>query len=216
MKPVGIIVLVADRPRAGKDTVADMLIEHGAAQCKVAFADELYREVADAYQLREDTLRLDYVKTHPSAALALCECENKEFVDLMVGRGESEYLTRTSRQILQWWGTEYRRSQNPNYWIDRLVEKVRGTPVGLPVAITDVRFPDEYEVTRSIAEERGGSVLTVRVHRPSVPEADDHVSNHWSLRSMEDIRIPNYAGLASLRTETLRMSRLIQERNYTT
>lgn len=52
------------------------------------------------------------------------------------------------REILQWWGTEYRRAQNTDYWCNemaRRVEAVKAEGASL-VVIDDVRFPDEAEL----------------------------------------------------------------------
>lgn len=42
------------------------------------------------------------------------------------------------RSLLQWWGTELRRSQNENYWINMLKSTIQ-----YPAVITDIRFPNE-------------------------------------------------------------------------
>jgi hypothetical protein len=60
-------------------------------------------------------------------------------------------------KLLQWWGTEYRRAQDPDYWVQKMYE---GIPPTVDVAlVTDVRFPNEAD---SITQ-RGG--YTVKVER---------------------------------------------------
>lgn len=72
------------------------------------------------------------------------------------------------RGILQWWGTEWRRAQNPNYWIDQTRKKILALKgiSGLIVA-TDVRFPNEAE----LIENMGGVV--VRISRPEANNVTD-------------------------------------------
>lgn len=76
------------------------------------------------------------------------------------------------RGILQWWGTEWRRGQNPNYWIDLTRARIRALrgSTGM-VVVTDVRFPNEAELIESM----GGTV--VRISRL---EADTVVDPHSS------------------------------------
>lgn len=61
-------------------------------------------------------------------------------------------------KLLQWWGTEYRRSQDPDYWVNKLSASIPGT---LDIAlITDVRFVNEAECIKN----RGGyNVLVERL-----------------------------------------------------
>jgi hypothetical protein len=52
------------------------------------------------------------------------------------------------RELLQWYGTEYRRKQDPGYWVRAMeleIARLRGLGYGL-VVIDDVRFEDEAEM----------------------------------------------------------------------
>jgi len=64
----------------------------------------------------------------------------------------------TPRSLMQWWGTEYRRNQDPNYWVKRAADKMNDT--GLYV-VSDVRFPNEVEMLA------GKSSALVSISRPS-------------------------------------------------
>ena len=77
------------------------------------------------------------------------------------------------RPLLQWWGTDYRRAKDPDYWV-RLLRKtldVQGPDVAL---IADVRFPNEADAIH----EWGGYV--VQVTRKGAPDVQvlDHPSEH--------------------------------------
>lgn len=67
------------------------------------------------------------------------------------------------RTFLQWWGTDYRRAQDPDYWVKRLQETLdRDNPeVAL---ITDVRFTNEADTIHKM----GGYV--VKVERTTKPD----------------------------------------------
>ena len=63
-------------------------------------------------------------------------------------------------KLLQWWGTELRRSQNPNYWVDKTMRSIRAeliNPKAIAI-ITDVRFPNEADAIKS----NGGYTINVQ------------------------------------------------------
>jgi hypothetical protein len=70
-------------------------------------------------------------------------------------------LPRSYRRTLQTWGTDYRRAQNSNYWLDRLRETM-DRHADVPLVVTDVRFDNEW----ALCEAEGARVL--RVHQPDV------------------------------------------------
>ncbi len=60
-------------------------------------------------------------------------------------------------KLLQWWGTEYRRAQNTNYWVDQW--KAAINPRANIVMATDMRFINEAQAVKDV----GG--FTVQVNR---------------------------------------------------
>jgi len=61
--------------------------------------------------------------------------------------------TPEARALLQWWGTDYRRGQDPNYWIARMrafLQKMDSEPgtEDMTVFLTDMRFQNEIEVVK--------------------------------------------------------------------
>jgi hypothetical protein len=57
-----------------------------------------------------------------------------------------------ARRVLQWWGTEYRRGQDPCHWL----KSIDLSPDGV-VIVHDVRFPNEAEFLRLL----GGFLLQI-------------------------------------------------------
>lgn len=75
------------------------------------------------------------------------------------------------RPILQWWGTQWRRSQDPLYWIKQMERKLEFAHHFCDTGIiTDVRFPNEADMVRR------HNGLIVRVIRPCLESTDTHES----------------------------------------
>ena len=150
-----ILLGLAGAAGSGKDAVADYLCQRYGF-VKFSFSDALYREVAAAFGLPDDSLLRDReTKEVPSELLALEFCTDDEFVRVVQWfPGEPVAITDpiSPRQILQWWGTEYRRAQDPDYWIAQAeqwlvrVHEITRYPEHRPQLFvnTSVRFPNEH------------------------------------------------------------------------
>ena len=134
---------------AGKDTVADYLVEHHG-YTKLAFTDALRDEVGRAFDISVKLLTQRETKEHPMSALALIRCMNPEFVHL-AAHGDL-YKPRSPRQIMQWWGTEYRRAQAPHYWVDAFMTRLikEHQQGNHRFVVTDVRNTNEAELLREM------------------------------------------------------------------
>jgi hypothetical protein len=159
-----IVVGFGYKARHGKDEAVKSIIAARAGQYDVrryAFADVLKKEVNDAAVAAGGMLELfkqggtfevgkddftpfpSWVQYDPDA----------DMTDPLCPLGKQ-------RTLLQWWGTEYRRNQDPNYWIKKLndvllVEKPR---IAL---VSDMRFPNEV----SWVKQDPSSGFVVRVDR---------------------------------------------------
>lgn len=140
----------------GKDTVADYLALKGFI--RVAFADSLKQEVAQAYGTTVARLEQRELKETPQDYLALKHCQDQEFVEValvhlgavMVGGSllvaadwlqEAMDAPRSPRWVTQLWGTEYRRARyGADYWVKQGCQKVSGPG---DYVVTDVRLPNE-------------------------------------------------------------------------
>jgi hypothetical protein len=56
------------------------------------------------------------------------------------------------RPILQFWGTDFRRTQNPSYWIDKNIQRVERLVKNgcYTIVIDDMRFPNELQAMSEI------------------------------------------------------------------
>lgn len=127
------------------------------------------------YGDQDDKVRVFYVDT----GLACQACDRwDDFIAMNGDIQDCEGRTSvTVRRVLQWWGTEYRRAQDPDYWTKAWAKKVNQLDLNhLHVLVDDVRFVNELEVIR----QNGGRFI--RIVRPGF----DGANNHSSENSLDD------------------------------
>lgn len=79
-------------------------------------------------------------------------------------------------KLLQWWGTEYRRTQDPTYWVKQWKASIN--PMADIVLTTDMRFLNE---AAAIKEASGYAVNLVRLDQDGKPYVDpSRPANHPS------------------------------------
>lgn len=205
--PKPYIIALTGPAGAGKDTVADYLVEHHG-YTKLAFADALREEVGRAFDISVKTLTQRETKEHPMSALALHRCMNPEFVQRMqqqlllagglggiVGERINLRAPNSPRQIMQWWGTEYRRAQNPHYWLDAFTTRlVRAQVLGHHwFVVTDVRNSNEAALLREL----GASLW--QITRPGYePQPGAHSSETTGAEFAPDHQLVNSHSITHL------------------
>jgi len=148
-----VIIGFGHKARQGKNTAALALLEaspidSGGRLC--AFAGALRAEVRKAIILYGSASTL--IKEWKRAGVM------PEWITPEVGK---------QRSLYQWWGTDFRRAQDANYWIKKFDAAVKNSGIEMPL-VTDVRFPNEAEYVRS-----NGGIL-VKVTNTSKPDFDVH------------------------------------------
>jgi len=173
-----LIIGFGHKARHGKDEAVKALVSLCGCPTpcirRYGFADALKREVADA-------------------AVRYGECSMEKLIDAF--RGATAEFKKVvfdlpdwvkyepdadmddplcpygkQRTLLQFWGTEFRRAQDPDYWVKKTLAQIEldNPEVAL---IGDLRFPNEVEGIRAA----GGYV--VRVDRVGyVSDVPEHIS----------------------------------------
>lgn len=163
MKPNRIVVGFCGAAGAGKDLAAEVLIrEFGFT--KRSFAEGIRREVRRALtdQVYRESLRDELPQC---CSDALFTCAVKGCLDPW-----EKPTTPEMRMLLQFWGTEFRRTQHPDYWI---MMDNRSIPDVGRFVYTDVRFPNEYDSIVSM----GGAII--RIERPGLPITSHVSETYW-------------------------------------
>lgn len=155
-----MLIGLTGKAGSGKDTVADIMVQELGFR-KVGFADALYREVSAFYGISEDQLRNRFHKESPDNRIN--RLPDNRHIDMP--------FPLSPRQVLQWWGTEYRRAQNEHYWIDKMVITEH------PTVIPDVRFHNEADFIHA----HFGTIL--KIERPGIPNVNPHVSEQQEIEA---------------------------------
>jgi hypothetical protein len=176
---------------AGKDTLANYLVTQRNF-VRIAFADALYQEVSKAFNVSIDFLQNRDTKELPLPEMALDRCRDNNFTHCLAEElgivsilPTSQLFTeltkpRSPRQIMQWWGTEYRRKSKlygkDSYWLDQVMDVIAKPPT-TNFVVTHVRFSNEADLIESFVElcSQSGIILTKgelwRVTRRSIDDA---------------------------------------------
>lgn len=185
MKPV--VIGLGYKARNGKDSVAKAIIAergfpkdmppfHGMSELgqmsidghnvydvrRYAFGDALKMEVTAAIEKAESVVELFYQMDSQLPDWVQIE-EDPDMTDPLCPYGKY-------RTLLQWWGTEYRRAQDTNYWVKRMAELINAEQPQYAL-ITDVRFKNEFDYVSAPA---GGYLA--RVSRIGFREVNNHSS----------------------------------------
>jgi hypothetical protein len=209
-----IIFGFGHRARSGKDTVAQFINMYRGMQSAeprydiriYSFAGELKREINEnaeksggMIRLFDDGLRMegtgywqtngnimplpDWVQYDPHAPMD----------DPLCPYGKQ-------RTLLQWWGTEFRRSINPDYWVQRLTKRLAEEKPEIAL-ITDVRFLNEVQFCQKYGE-------AIRIVRPGLIRDTSLTPAHISESALANFHgwddvIVNDSTLESLRARAL-------------
>lgn len=173
---------------AGKDTIGEKvsqeLLNQGFWIEETSFGYIIRKEIEDvikAYNSEEDL-------TQFSADLK----DIKTLVDIMKGFNIFE-RSEQSRKALQFWGTDVRRNQNNEYWIDKMEEfLVDSILKGKSVNVTDSRFPNEVDLIRKL----GGKVIRLEIPEhvqiQRIKERDNIDVDKKILHHHSEVALDNY------------------------
>lgn len=152
------IVGISGHLGAGKDSLAHRLVtRHGFV--RVGFADSLKFEVAS-------TLRRTLLAYAGERGMVVDVDTSDQVIRDMLW----DNRTPMTRALLQEWGTELRRQQDPDYWVKAWQRAAERFP---RVVVPDVRFTNEAKAIREL----GGTL--VKVVRPG-HEGDSHASESFA------------------------------------
>jgi|LauGreSuBDMM15SN_2_FD.fasta_scaffold14839_4 dephospho-CoA kinase len=198
----GEIVLLglSGKLASGKDSVAEATISalgHPDATHHY-YADAMKNEVDQAIAIIVQTPQGDDPSIRVADEQGVPLDQARKVTDWLVKelaenpRVHARSRTKGIRDVLQFWGTEIRRAQDPDYWVKKTLRGAIGAAAsGRSVYITDVRFPNEVGYARAlgffvgrieITPETQATRLAARDALPPTPETLAHASE----RALDD------------------------------
>ena len=144
---------------------------------QVSFAYELKQEVAaelDKQEVMFEYRHLGGTQYDKEALLRIWHGNTRlePWNSYLTKHGEYSdgYWYFKPRTFMQWWGSEFRRMQDENYWVSKCLGSC--TTKGTVYICTDVRFPNEAQGIR----DRGGILVRIKRDRgPGISNAE-HIS----------------------------------------
>lgn len=135
---------------------------------------------------------------------AFADALKRECADLLgITVAEIEADKARFRGLLQWFGTEWRRHDHPEYWVEQVHDHIvtaSATNKGKLAVITDCRYPNEADMVKKFG---GVIVRVVRLNCHPCPD-DPHPSEQAMNAYPADYTI-TASNLEELKTETERM-----------
>lgn len=144
-----LVIGFGHKARHGKDAACKVLLEHAGDRYDVrqySFAEALKREVVAMGDQRTlcEMVNLPYDMNPPM---------DDPFLPAPHGK---------QRRLLQWWGTEFRRDQDPDYWVKQTEARILAEKPEIAV-ISDMRFENEFEMVSrhgvTVNMRRGGDFV---------------------------------------------------------
>jgi len=96
--------------------------------------DSIANHLAEKYKYTRGAFA-DILKEEVARAVP---CDPTEF--------NTEPMRTQIRPVLQAWGTEFRRAQDPEYWVKQAEAGIQTFPRSQPIVFTDARFPNELDM----------------------------------------------------------------------
>ena len=140
-------IVIAGKMGYGKDYVGNLIKNSFSNIEKSSFADALKEEVEHIINLIRNNSSLEHIAYEMNVSkdeikpLYIAMIAFKDINELTVKKKNS-----TIRFMLQYWGTDVRRKNNENYWVQKTVNKILEiNKLGNVALITDGRFPNELK-----------------------------------------------------------------------
>jgi hypothetical protein len=180
-----MIIGISGKMGSGKDTVGSILSRRGFY--REAFANRLRIEVDWAINAE--------MRLPDDCPVTILELETKDCWE--------KPTPPKMRALLQWWGTEYRRGRDPQYWINKLLFDLNPA---LDYVITDVRFPNEAAAIRSI----GGKIWRMAGRESSPNGIPGHSSESFDFEP--DLTLDNSGSIQNLEEQVYQCLKSLRKR----
>lgn len=155
------ILIISGKMGSGKDTIAQLLKKSISQSKTYAYADPVRDEIKAIIGIigRTYISGSDTESTKNSASkqvagwMSVSENEAEKITEILWDFVKKNYRTSSFnftqhrrhhaiREAMQFWGTDVRRSKNPDYWVNKILKQISEDNPDVAI-ITDCRFPNE-------------------------------------------------------------------------
>lgn len=195
------VVSVSGKAQSGKSEFARIAVEEFGFQ-ELSFARALKDECFQFLRAAGVDFKLDNLFGSNDDKETPLITTNKPILKELCGRIDEFFDSRavfnngvywfTGRALLQWWGTEYRRSEDQGYWTNKVLDYINKNPGNY--VISDLRF-----ITEAVACFKSKHIL-VRIERPhKIIVNANHLSeieldewDRWDYKIINDSSLEEY------------------------
>ncbi len=166
-----MLIGISGKMGSGKTELAK-IAERDFGYLRTSFGDEVKKEVMEyLYSVGVIYSPANFYGSQKDKMEELCIKTSDLPIDMKLYRTPHRagvYNTYiTYRTLMQWWGTEYRRAQDPNYWVNSFFNNL---DFGRKTIIDDVRMENEAQMIRTV-----GGIL-IRVNWEGAANSNEHSS----------------------------------------
>ena len=202
IKNKDVLVLgVSGKLGAGKDTVAPLVLDSLGYTNSVHefFAKHLKVEVTEAIQKVKDSSTLgsaiDRIELEQNVERDKAELiVDNLWTDVKSGLVADAYIrTSSTRFALQFWGSDIRREQDPNYWVKKAIRStVTNAAEGKSVLVTDARFENEIDALMALGAFASRLHVSADVQRERIFNRDGIYPSSEALNHISEISLDRY------------------------
>lgn len=199
-----LLIGLGHKARQGKDFIAAEVAKANPEVHVIHWADELYKEVSNTSRKfplittakpkakSNLTLYLLLDKILPYGKPKYLVYNNftlPEIHKIFLKRNISEYWGMNDKdgEMLQFWGTDFRRKTDPDYWVKKTADtigKLSTKPYNV-FLIADTRFKNEYD---HVKDNHGLYVELIRLNSDGTRFiASDRDPNHYSETNLDNV-----------------------------
>lgn len=171
----------------GKDTFAKFVMAETTDFRTTHFAESLKYQCAEIWGLTEAQMHDPQIKEAALPAPIVMD-EQIEAMRRLTGLDIplAGKIAHSPREIMQFYGTEYVRAAQDDYWIEQVRKNIRR---GGSVLIPDTRFPNEAKAIREL-----GGILIKIVRVDLVRSGDTHKSEVMQASIVPDVTVHTSEG----------------------
>lgn len=214
----GIILAVSGKLGSGKDTIAPLVMAEMDSRSitQVSFAGALRCEVNQIIEIISQSQNLSSARVEvANSLLAENVAEVVEALYPLVKDGvvsSSDQRHPSVRLVLQLWGTEVRRTQNPDYWVDLALKKIRAAVENnTNVVVTDARYENEIQAL----QKHGAMILRLdispEVQAQRILLRDGHPPLLSAISHKSELSLDDWSFPARVNVDRLSVAEVVHE-----